>query len=126
MRCVRELGLPLRHGCRLIMGTDEESGSADLPYYYSEHAPAPNTFTPDTGFPVYNVEKGMLPTRRHPDLGRMRRSCRASSSIDGGFRINVLPSRRAGVGAGAGRRGGAQTTAARRPRAAASCSPPAT
>uniref|UniRef100_UPI0040294AE4 M20/M25/M40 family metallo-hydrolase n=1 Tax=Candidatus Scatomorpha intestinigallinarum TaxID=2840923 RepID=UPI0040294AE4 len=59
MRCVRELGLPLRHGCRLIMGTDEESGSADLPYYYSEHAPAPNTFTPDTGFPVYNVEKGM-------------------------------------------------------------------
>ena len=59
MRCVRELGLPLRHGCRLIMGTDEESGSADLPYYYSEHAPAPNTFTPDTGFPVYNVEKCM-------------------------------------------------------------------
>lgn len=60
MRCVKELGLPLKHGCRLIMGTDEESGSEDLPYYYSKHAPAPNTFTPDSGFPVYNVEKGLF------------------------------------------------------------------
>ena len=33
MRCVRELGLPIKHGCRLIMGTDEESGSADIAYY---------------------------------------------------------------------------------------------
>lgn len=91
MRCVRELGLPLRHGCRLIMGTDEESGSADLPYYYSEHAPAPNTFTPDTGFPVYNVEKGMyrpVVTRTWADEEVLPRV----ASIDGGFRINVLPS----------------------------------
>ena len=58
MRCVRELGIPMKQGCRLIMGTDEESGSGDLPYYYSKHAPAPNTFTPDSGFPLYNVEKG--------------------------------------------------------------------
>lgn len=91
MRCLRELGIELRNGCRLIMGTDEESGSGDLPYYYSEHASAPNTFTPDTGFPVYNTEKG----RYRPAI---RRTWPASAegqprlvSASGGIRINVVP-----------------------------------
>lgn len=91
MRCVRELGLPLKHGCRLIMGTDEESGSDDLPYYYSKHNPAPNTFTPDSGFPIYNVEKGMY----RPHLTRTwaeETALPRVSAIDGGFRINVIPS----------------------------------
>ena len=45
------------HGnARLLMGTDEESGSGDLPFYYKVHAPAPGTFSPDSGFPLYNVE----------------------------------------------------------------------
>ena len=91
MRCVRELGIPMKQGCRLIMGTDEESGSGDLPYYYSKHAPAPNTFTPDSGFPIYNVEKGSY----KPVL---RRSWAAESALprvsscEGGFRIIVIPS----------------------------------
>lgn len=91
MRCVRELGLPLKHGCRLIMGTDEESGSGDLPYYYSNHEPAPNTFTPDSGFPVYNVEKGMF----RPQIARSWATETALprvSAVEGGFRINVIPS----------------------------------
>lgn len=91
MRCVKELGLPLKYGCRLIMGTDEESGSEDLPYYYSKHAPAPNTFTPDSGFPVYNVEKGLF----RPVVKRSWAAETALprvTSIDGGFRINVVPS----------------------------------
>ena len=58
MRCLKELGIELRSGCRLLFGTHEENGSDDLPYYYSNHAPAAHTFTPDTGFPVYNTEKG--------------------------------------------------------------------
>ena len=76
MRCLKELGVELSHGCRLIMGTDEESGSGDLPYFYKDNAPAPNTVTPDTGFPVYNTEKG----RWAPDLsaaGQVRTPCRA-------------------------------------------------
>ena len=32
-RAVRELGLPLKKGIRLIFGTNEENGSADLEYY---------------------------------------------------------------------------------------------
>lgn len=90
MRCLKELGVELSHGCRLLFGTDEENGSGDLHYYYDEHAPAPNTFTPDTGFPVYNVEKGTyhpVVTRSWPaDSGEPR-----LVSAQGGFRINVVP-----------------------------------
>lgn len=90
MRCLKELGIELEHGCRLLFGTDEETGSGDLHYYYDEHEPAPNTFTPDTGFPVYNVEKGMyrpVITRSWPgEAGQSR-----LVSAQGGFRINVVP-----------------------------------
>lgn len=90
MICVRELGIPLAHGARLIMGTDEESGMDDLPCYYAENAPAPNTVSPDANFPVYNTEKGYYKpvfTRRFEKTDAVP----AVISIEGGYRINVLP-----------------------------------
>ena len=63
LRCVKELGLPMRRGCRLILGTDEERGSSDIAYYYQKESPAPNTFTPDSEFPVCNAEKGFYRLR---------------------------------------------------------------
>lgn len=63
LRCVKELGLPVRRGCRLILGTDEENGSSDIAYYYKKEKPAPNTFTPDSEFPVGNAEKGFYRLR---------------------------------------------------------------
>lgn len=60
MRLIRDLGLPIKGNARLIFGTDEECGSSDLPYFYGVEKAAKRTFTPDTGFPVYNVEKGRL------------------------------------------------------------------
>lgn len=90
LRCLKELGVELTHGCRLLFGTDEENGSGDLHYYYDDHAPAPNTFTPDSGFPVYNVEKGTY-------RAAIERSWPAGDggarvvSARGGFRINVVP-----------------------------------
>ena len=91
MRCVRDLGLPMTHGVRLIMGSDEESGSQDIQYYYSKEKPAPGTFSPDAWFPVYNTEKGMYKpvyTMSYPKSQVLPRVSR----FDGGFRINVLPS----------------------------------
>lgn len=99
MRCVRELGVPLVKNVRLIMGTDEESGSGDLPYYYKNHAPAPMTFTPDSGFPVYNVEKGGYKPLISMDWPEEDVSPRVDS-IDAGFRINVIPSDASAVVAG--------------------------
>lgn len=98
-RCLKELGVELRRGCRLLFGTDEESGSGDLHYYYDDHAPAPNTFTPDSGFPVYNVEKGMyrpVITRSWPAGNEPVRLV----SAHGGFRINVVPAEAEAVVAG--------------------------
>ena len=60
MRCVRELGLNLKNGVRLICGSDEECGSADLEYYYSQEQEALYTFSPDADYPLINIEKGRL------------------------------------------------------------------
>ena len=60
MRAVRELGIPLSRNCRLILGSDEETGSSDIEHYYSVEEEAPMTFSPDAEFPVINVEKGRL------------------------------------------------------------------
>ena len=99
MRCVRELGLPIRRRCRLIMGTDEESGSGDLPHYYQKEKPAPATFSPDAQFPIYNVEKGGYKPRftktwaADTALPRLLR-------FQGGYRINVVPAGAEAVVAG--------------------------
>jgi len=61
MKAVMESGVPMKKNVRLILGTDEESGSGDIGYYYETKGekPAPGTFSPDNAFPVYNVEKGL-------------------------------------------------------------------
>lgn len=60
VRCVKELGIPLKKGVRLIFGTDEENGSSDMDIYKKHEKLPPNVFTPDGSFPVINVEKGMM------------------------------------------------------------------
>ena len=90
MRCVRDLGLPLKKNARLIMGTDEESGSADIAYYYAREPYAPQAFTPDADFPVIHIEKGHY----HPDFGASWPAVVVEprvSVLEGGFRTNVVP-----------------------------------
>ena len=58
LRAVKDLQIPLKKRCRLLFGTDEESGFADIAHYYSIEREAPMTFAPDLAFPVINVEKG--------------------------------------------------------------------
>jgi len=90
MLAVRELGLPQTANVRLIMGTDEESGSRDIAYYYRKTPPAPNTFSPDASFPVFNTEKG----RYAPVFSQAltdRGASPAVTAFSGGYRANVLP-----------------------------------
>ena len=89
MACVAEQ-FPLKKNVRLILGTDEESGSRDIKHYYAANKPAPNTFSPDASFPVFNTEKGGLAARfsmTWPKQDALPRVC----AFDGGYRINVLP-----------------------------------
>ena len=98
-RCVKELGLPLKKGCRLIFGTDEECGSSDVAYYYEREKPAPNTFSPDADYPVCNAEKGFFRLR-------FRKSWDAETALprvirlDGGLQINAIPTEASAVIAG--------------------------
>ena len=90
LKCVKDLGIPLKSNVRVIMGTDEESGSEDLAYYYARNPFAPNSFTPDSGFPVVNVEKGGY----KPVFTRSWEACDQLPRLawlHGGVRINILP-----------------------------------
>lgn len=90
MKAVKDLGVPLKANCRCILGTNEESGSGDIAWYFARNPFAPATFSPDAGFPVVNTEKGGFKpvfTASWPeqtDLPRLR-------WLHGGVRINVLP-----------------------------------
>lgn len=58
MNCLRDLGVPLRHGFSLYMGTSEETGMADA-RYFAAHYPCPDmSIVPDTGFPVCCAQRG--------------------------------------------------------------------
>ena len=90
MRAVRELDIPVSKNVTLIMGTDEESGSQDIAYYYAREPFAPQAFTPDADFPVINIEKGHY----HPDFGAgwdPETVTPRVSAMTGGFRVNVVP-----------------------------------
>ena len=90
MRAVRDLGIPLTGGVRLIMGSDEECGSSDLVYYFQKEKSAPHSFTPDSNFPVLNTEKGRFrPTFScsiEPETALPR-----VASIQCGVAANVVP-----------------------------------
>ncbi len=90
MKAVRDLSLPLSKNVRVVLGTDEESGSSDIAYYYAREPYAPQSFTPDARFPVINVEKGQY----HPDFGASWSAADVQprvSVLNGGFRQNVVP-----------------------------------
>ena len=60
MRAVRDAGVPLKDGVRLILGCDEETGMSDMRYYASKVKMPDYGFSPDASFPLINIEKGGL------------------------------------------------------------------
>ena len=90
MKAVKDLGIPLKANCRCIMGTNEESGSGDIAWYFARHPFAPATFSPDSGFPVVNTEKGNLRPHFSASWEKQEALPRVAW-LHGGFRFNVLP-----------------------------------
>ena len=88
MRAVRDAGIPLKKGIRMILGCDEESGWEDMEYYGAREKIPDVGFSPDAAFPLINTEKGMLVLE-----------CRAAEAKKGlkilelstGDRVNVIP-----------------------------------
>lgn len=90
LRCVRDLGVPLKKNARLIVGTDEECGSGDIPHYYAVEKEAPMTFSPDAEYPVINIEKGSI----HPEFSAHWEEGTVLPrlvSMTGSLKVNILP-----------------------------------
>lgn len=91
LRCVKELGLPLTKNAKLVLGTDEESGSGDIAHYYAHHPYAPNSITPDSNFPVTNIEKTHYCPEFSARWEKPEGGGKRLVSLEGGIRVNVAP-----------------------------------
>ncbi len=63
LAAIRDSGLPIRRKIRVLLGTNEETGSKDMKYYCEHGGEIPVMgFTPDGEYPLINGEKGLLNT----------------------------------------------------------------
>lgn len=90
LSAAKSLAPELKKGCRLILGSAEETGHEDLMHFRKTHRLPPNVFTPDSNYPVVNLEKG----RFVPTFGARWQESRALPrvvSVRGGMTANVVP-----------------------------------
>lgn len=90
LRAIREAGVPLKDGVRILLGLNEESGSADIAYYKRENAMPDYGFSPDADYPVINCEKGSLGLTAEGELVRGEGKFWIKS-IKCGTRVNIVP-----------------------------------
>ena len=57
---LKQSNIPLKHPIRIIFGTDEESGSQDIPMYLEHEKPPLFGYTPDCKYPAVYGERGIL------------------------------------------------------------------
>ena len=91
MRAVKEAGLPLKDGVRLILGCDEETGMSDMRHYASKMKMPDYGFSPDAEFPVINIEKGGVNMRLSKVTGGENGAAIPVYSLHAGERPNVVP-----------------------------------
>lgn len=90
LAALRDTGLPLRRRIRLLMGTNEETGSQDMKYYREHGGELPVMgFTPDGEYPVIHGEKGIVNVtfqKNYTQSGPVR-----LVQLSGGSAPNVVP-----------------------------------
>ena len=88
MKALKEAGVPLKRGIRMILGCDEESGWEDMAYYQQKETIPPMGFSPDSSFPIINTEKAMLGFLLKADVNATGLKI---LSMNAGQRTNVIP-----------------------------------
>ncbi len=91
MRAVKEAGIPMKDGVRLILGCDEETGMSDMRYYASKYKMPDYGFSPDAEFPVINIEKGGVNLLLSKVTGGEANAAMPVYSLYAGERPNVVP-----------------------------------
>ena len=86
LKYLKDRRLPLRYSVRAILGSNEETGMGDVRYYLDNYPAPVFCFSPDSGFPVCNGEKGIFRGRivSRTKLDRI-------ADIRGGIAGNVVP-----------------------------------
>ncbi len=83
LNVIKDAGIPLKKRIRLIMGTNEETGSRGLQYYVEKEGHVDLGFTPDGDFPAIHGEKGMISATYRSKETSIR-------SIQGGAARNIV------------------------------------
>lgn len=86
---IKQRHIPLKKRIRIMFGTDEESGSRDIPFYLDKQKPPYAGFTPDCKFPVVYGERGIIDlTVTMPITDN---SLKQISSLSGEFNHSFIP-----------------------------------
>lgn len=87
MKAVKALGIELKTNVRMIIGSDEECGSADLPHYFNNYETPKYSFSPDAEFPLINIEKGRFAPRFEAKVNNEE----SIIYFDSGIAVNAVP-----------------------------------
>jgi succinyl-diaminopimelate desuccinylase len=85
LKMFRELGIQLKHGIRIIMGMNEESGMQDMDYLVKHDEVPVLSLIPDCVFPVNDAQKGCITNWYSLPLGP------SIFAFSGGVATNVVP-----------------------------------
>ena len=91
MRAVREAGIELKDGVRLIVGCDEETGMSDMRHYAKVRKMPNYGFSPDAEYPLINIEKGGLGLKLSSVTGGEADAEIPVYELNAGIRPNVVP-----------------------------------
>lgn len=90
MKAIEESGVKLSRRIRVILGTNEESGSKDICYYSSTQEAPVMGFTPDASYPVIFAEKGILTLSLSKNLDQSNGNEKLRR-LSGGMAANIVP-----------------------------------
>ncbi len=60
LRALKDAGVEGKRKLRVVFGSAEEIGMADMPYYFSKEQHPDMGFTPDSGYGICHCEKGII------------------------------------------------------------------
>ncbi len=90
MKAAKELCPELSKNCRLILGSSEVNGASDLEHYVKYDKYPDMVFSPDSDFPLINIEKGRFAPDFSKDWAESKALPRITSIIGGNVR-NIVP-----------------------------------
>lgn len=91
LKAIKDLNLTLSKKVRIIFGTNEETGSNEMPYYLKTEKPPVSGFTPDGMFPIINGEKGLTIFDLVKKIEKIQDGDVRILKLQGGNRANMVP-----------------------------------